>query len=93
MVHDEACSRDRLLHLALCVAQISEAVAIAVERGGGVGLDLHSAVESVPNMHECHVDAAIWILARALWERGDPVAEWRDDIPRVFATVAAGRTQ
>ena len=92
MVHNEGNLRDRLLHLALCVAQISEAAAIAVEGGGGIGLDLHTAVESIPNLHECHVDAAIWILARKLWEHGDSVAEWREDIPRVFATVASGRT-
>lgn len=93
MIHNEGHSRDRLLHLALCVAQISEAAAIAVERGGGAGLDLHAAIEAVPNLHECHVDAAIWILARRLWEHETPLAEWRDAIPRVFATVASGRTQ
>lgn len=92
MVHHVGDSRDRLLHLAQCAAQLSEAAAIAVERGGDAGLDLPAAIRSIRGMHECHVDAAIIILARALWQQGISVDEWRDEIPRVFAAIASGPT-
>lgn len=90
MVHYVGDPRDRLLHLAQCAAQLSEAAAIAVERGGDEGLDLPAAIRSMRSMHECHVDAAIVMLARTLWKQGISVEEWREEIPRIFAAIASG---
>lgn len=81
------------MHYAKCVAQVMEAVAIGHEGGKESTIRLGLAVSSIPELHECHFDAALIVITKMLNDVGCDSERWRLQIPVYTAAIVASDLQ